>query len=187
VLFDAARPVILNGIEDIVTRPNLADRAVFLTLEPIPEERRRQVVLWVKDELTTAIDARMPGDLARAADDRNLVDEALCRETIGGERRIIVHAIAHHRGRGDLRRALVAGLEGQLGQSPQHRLIRDKPFANCLLCRFDYLYASQQVRRGGYLCVGLWLVWFGTLHKPCEHKQTNQWSPSFNDPFQNAN
>jgi hypothetical protein len=26
--------VILNGIEDIVTRPDLADRAVFLTLEP---------------------------------------------------------------------------------------------------------------------------------------------------------
>ena len=37
----AARPVILNGIEDIVERPDLADRAVFLTLEPIPEERRR--------------------------------------------------------------------------------------------------------------------------------------------------
>src|SRR3977135_1077175 len=36
----------------------------------------RQIVLRVKDELTTAIDARMPGDLARAADDRNLVDEA---------------------------------------------------------------------------------------------------------------
>jgi hypothetical protein len=41
VLFDAARPVILNGIEEIVTRPDLADRAVFLTLEPIPEESRR--------------------------------------------------------------------------------------------------------------------------------------------------
>src|ERR1700704_2494991 len=37
----------------------------------------RQIVLRVKDELTTAIDARMPGDLARAADDRHLVDEAL--------------------------------------------------------------------------------------------------------------
>src|SRR3977135_1519060 len=35
------------------------------------------IVLRVKDELTTAIDARMPGDLARAADDRDLVDEAL--------------------------------------------------------------------------------------------------------------
>jgi hypothetical protein len=38
-LFDASRPVILNGIEDFVTRPDLADRAIFLTLEPIPEER----------------------------------------------------------------------------------------------------------------------------------------------------
>jgi hypothetical protein len=41
VLFDACRPVIINGIEDIVTRPDLADRAVFLTLDAIPEERRR--------------------------------------------------------------------------------------------------------------------------------------------------
>ncbi len=47
VLFDAARPVILNGIEEIVTRPDLADRAVFLTLEPIPEESRRpEAELW---------------------------------------------------------------------------------------------------------------------------------------------
>lgn len=52
VLFDAARPVILNGIEDIVTRPDLADRAVFLTLEPIPEERRRsEQELWAAFEL----------------------------------------------------------------------------------------------------------------------------------------
>jgi hypothetical protein len=47
VLFDATRPVILNGIEDIVTRPDLADRGLFLTLEPIPEERRRpEAKLW---------------------------------------------------------------------------------------------------------------------------------------------
>lgn len=51
VLFDAARPVILNGIEDIVTRPDLADRALFLTLEPIPEERRRpELELWAAFE-----------------------------------------------------------------------------------------------------------------------------------------
>jgi hypothetical protein len=51
VLFDATRPVILNGIEDIVARPDLADRAVFLTLEPIPEERRRpEAELWAAFE-----------------------------------------------------------------------------------------------------------------------------------------
>ena len=51
VLFDAARPAILNGIEDIVARPDLADRAVFLTLEAIPEERRRpEAELWAAFE-----------------------------------------------------------------------------------------------------------------------------------------
>jgi hypothetical protein len=51
VLFEATRPVILNGIEDIVTRPDLADRAMFLTLEPIAEERRRpEAELWAAFE-----------------------------------------------------------------------------------------------------------------------------------------
>ena len=55
VLFDATRPVILNGIEEIVTRPDLADRAVFLTLQPIPEEHRRP-----EQELWAAFDAARP-------------------------------------------------------------------------------------------------------------------------------
>ena len=51
VLFDATRPVILNGIEDIVARPDLADRALFLALEPIPEERRRpEAEFWAAFE-----------------------------------------------------------------------------------------------------------------------------------------
>jgi hypothetical protein len=40
-LFDAQRPVLLNGIVDVVTRPDLADRAVAITLPSIPEENRR--------------------------------------------------------------------------------------------------------------------------------------------------
>lgn len=52
VLFDSVRPVILNGIEEIVTRPDLADRAVFLTLEPIPEESRRpEAEMWAAFEI----------------------------------------------------------------------------------------------------------------------------------------
>jgi hypothetical protein len=51
MLFEACRPVILNGIEDIVTKPDLADRALFLTLEPIPEEKRRpEAELWLAFE-----------------------------------------------------------------------------------------------------------------------------------------
>src|SRR6516164_5411299 len=51
VLFDATRPVILNGIEDIVTRPDLADRAVFLMLEPTDESRRPEAELWAAFEI----------------------------------------------------------------------------------------------------------------------------------------
>jgi hypothetical protein len=52
ILFDASRPVILNGIEDVVARPDLADRALFLTLEPIPEHRRRpEAELWTAFEV----------------------------------------------------------------------------------------------------------------------------------------
>jgi hypothetical protein len=52
VLFNASRPVILNGIEDIVSRPDLADRALFLTLDPIPEDRRQsEAELWSAFEI----------------------------------------------------------------------------------------------------------------------------------------
>ena len=54
VLFDACRPVILNGIEDVVTRPDLADRALFLNLEAIAEDRRRtEREIW--DEFNAAL------------------------------------------------------------------------------------------------------------------------------------
>jgi hypothetical protein len=47
ILFHAARPVILNGIEDVVCRADLADRAVFLALGPISDDRRRsERELW---------------------------------------------------------------------------------------------------------------------------------------------
>ena len=52
VLFTAARPVILNGIEDVITRPDLADRAILLTLPPINERQRRpEHALWREFEL----------------------------------------------------------------------------------------------------------------------------------------
>jgi hypothetical protein len=52
VLFDAGRPIILNGIEDVVSRPDLADRALFLTLPYLSEVRRRpEQTLWQDFEL----------------------------------------------------------------------------------------------------------------------------------------
>jgi len=32
VLFESTRPIFLNGIDDVVSRPDLGDRAIFLTL-----------------------------------------------------------------------------------------------------------------------------------------------------------
>jgi hypothetical protein len=65
MLFQAARPTILNGIEDIVCRSDLADRAIFLALEPIADERRRtERQLWRSFDIMRP---RMLGALLDAA------------------------------------------------------------------------------------------------------------------------
>jgi hypothetical protein len=52
VLFQAARPTILNGIEDVITRQDLADRAIFLTMGSLADEQRRpEAELWRKFEI----------------------------------------------------------------------------------------------------------------------------------------
>src|SRR5215210_4710406 len=46
-IFDATRPVILNGITDVATKPDLLDRAIILVLPTIPEEKRKpEAELW---------------------------------------------------------------------------------------------------------------------------------------------
>src|SRR5215475_5210049 len=52
VLFETARPILLNGIEEVISRPDLGDRAIFLTLAPIGEEQRRsEAELWRQFEI----------------------------------------------------------------------------------------------------------------------------------------
>ncbi len=63
VLFDATRPIVLNGIEDVIGRPDLADRAIFVTLEAIPEEHRRP-----EAELWAAFEAARPAILGALLD-----------------------------------------------------------------------------------------------------------------------
>jgi hypothetical protein len=47
ILFEASRPILLNGIEDVISRPDLGDRAIFLSLAPIAEaDRRPEADLW---------------------------------------------------------------------------------------------------------------------------------------------
>ena len=49
MLFQAARPIILNGIEDVISRPDLADRAIFLSLPCVPEGKRRPEAQFWRD------------------------------------------------------------------------------------------------------------------------------------------
>lgn len=51
-IFDAQRPVILNGIGDVVTRPDLVERAVILTLKSISGTQRREEKM-LEGQLTT--------------------------------------------------------------------------------------------------------------------------------------
>jgi hypothetical protein len=41
IIFNDTRPIILNGITDIVHRHDLIDRCIFVTLPPIPDQRRK--------------------------------------------------------------------------------------------------------------------------------------------------
>jgi hypothetical protein len=51
-LFDYQRPVILNGIDDVATRHDLADRSLNLVLPPIPDaERKTEATFWRDWEL----------------------------------------------------------------------------------------------------------------------------------------
>jgi hypothetical protein len=42
-IFNAVRPIMLNGIENVGARGDLVDRAVILILEPITEENRKTI------------------------------------------------------------------------------------------------------------------------------------------------
>jgi hypothetical protein len=52
VLFESTRPILLNSIEDVVSRPDLGDRAIFLTLPPIGDSlRHSESELWREFEI----------------------------------------------------------------------------------------------------------------------------------------
>lgn len=50
-LFSLARPVILNGIDDVINRGDLMDRALIIDLSPIPTDKRKEEkILWEEFE-----------------------------------------------------------------------------------------------------------------------------------------
>jgi hypothetical protein len=55
VVFSGARPTILNGIEEVVERPDLAERSIFSTCEPInPKNRLSEEEVWASFAATHA-------------------------------------------------------------------------------------------------------------------------------------
>jgi putative DNA primase/helicase len=62
-IFSAQRPIILNGIGDLGSRPDLADRAVSIMLPPLPEAKRRS-----EAEFWAAFEAARPGILGALLD-----------------------------------------------------------------------------------------------------------------------
>jgi putative DNA primase/helicase len=71
VLFTATRPILLNGIPDLASRPDLADRAIIVTLPVIsPTARQFEAEFW------KSFDRAAPGILAALLD---AVSTALAR------------------------------------------------------------------------------------------------------------
>jgi len=62
-LFNAKRPIVLNGIEEFVTKSDLMDRAITVTLPTIPENKRRP-----EAEIWRAFDAAKPRILGALLD-----------------------------------------------------------------------------------------------------------------------
>src|SRR5206468_10323084 len=62
-IFDSMRPVILNGIRDIVTRPDILDRCIVVLLPVITEDKRRQ-----EAELRRAFESARPRILGAVLD-----------------------------------------------------------------------------------------------------------------------
>ncbi|MCF6096775.1 hypothetical protein L1766_07160 [Thermovorax subterraneus] len=51
VILEACRPIILTGIDEIVTRHDLLDRCIIVNLQPIPEEHRKdEATFWQEFE-----------------------------------------------------------------------------------------------------------------------------------------
>lgn len=62
-IFDATRPVILTGIEEVATRSDLLDRCVIINLPTIPEGRRLP-----ESQFWPAVEAALPGILGAVLD-----------------------------------------------------------------------------------------------------------------------
>ena len=55
LLIDVQRPIMLNGIGDVITRPDLMDRCLILVPPVIPETARRDESSFWQEDLSRSI------------------------------------------------------------------------------------------------------------------------------------
>src|SRR5262245_13217816 len=88
VLFSGRRLPVLNGIEDVVVRPDLVDRAVMLPLEPIADTARRD-----EKELERDLALSAPGILGALLDGVAAGLHDLATVTVANKPRMIDFAL----------------------------------------------------------------------------------------------
>ena len=91
---------------------------------------QREVVQRVGHEHAGAVATQVPGDLDAAAQDHDLLDEALHQhvpEAVGGRHRVVVAAVANQRGRGDAPGPFLARLQRDRRLGTQDRTVGDQP------------------------------------------------------------
>jgi hypothetical protein len=112
VFLDAKRPILITAIGDVLRRDDLANRAVFLALEPIPDDKRQtEAEFWAKfdavyPELFSALLDALAGGLKKRPEiklsekprmaDFALWGEAVCQAT-GGKPKAFLEAYRGNR------------------------------------------------------------------------------------------
>ncbi len=133
IIFDAKRPVSMNGIEDFVTRADLLERSLLIRHPAIPEDKRRP-----ESEFWAAFDAAHPKLLGALLDRvsaglRALPDVKLDRLPRMAD--FALFAVACERGAGEGARFLSAYADNQAGAHEQ--ALDGSPVPAALLALMD--------------------------------------------------
>ncbi|MBP3954434.1 DUF3854 domain-containing protein [Gemmata sp. G18] len=116
-IFDAKRPLVVNGIEDFITRADLLERSVLLRHPPIPEDKRRP-----ESEFWAAFEAAHPKLLGALLDRVSAGLRELPRVKLDRLPRMAdfaLFAVACERGTGEPDRFLGAYADNQAGAHEQ--------------------------------------------------------------------
>jgi hypothetical protein len=129
-IFEAQRPVVITSIADIVTRPDLLDRSIMLTLNPIAETNRKpESALWADLELARP---RILGALLTAVSEALRTLPAVQLDVLPRMADFATWAVAGERALGLRSGAFMAAYEGNRG-SASAMALEAEPISDTLL------------------------------------------------------